>query len=73
MVDRLISDSLRRIEDQMIAQEKAIEGGITALLRQRSEIEASGKRLANLSSLCSILDSLLARLREVVSEHPRSS
>jgi hypothetical protein len=64
MVDRLISDSLREMENRLEIQEKAIEDGIVALSKRHSEIEASGKRLAILSSQCSEIDSLLSQFRE---------
>jgi chromosome segregation ATPase len=66
-----IKTRLGVFESEIQALESETEAVIARLLARKSEIEASGKHLANLSSQCSELCSSLARLQALFSTPSR--
>jgi hypothetical protein len=60
-------DRLKQIENRLDAINGVTEAAISRLLEQRSQIEASAKSLAILSSRCSSLCSSLAQIEEALS------
>ena len=66
-------NSLAQIKNRLADLESETDDVIARLLKRRSQIEASDKRLASLHSQCSILCSSLALLEEVLLNRLRAA
>lgn len=67
-----LKEDFTRFSSRLEALESETQNAISRLLEQRSRIEASGKRLANLHSQCLALRSFGVRIEEAAANYRRA-